>query len=300
MASTGINELGKLLEQLSRDTWERLRDVQRLAPTAGLRFGEETITDLLMLDINRHPLTRAIFDPTSRPLETIQGTDFEWWLGSDKTGWFRFAVQAKKLNLKSGRYDNLKHKIHHTTQTERLEWYAQKTGAIPVYCLYNFDINADGAKHWHCCEKPFERKQLGCTIVPLSTIRKAQNTRGCRTFDFLHSDHQTIPWRCLAICPRIREKYTTRRLPLQAQARGQDASLFGVIPHLYPGLPKELLTESKDVEWSGSRRELDAKAMYDDAVYGDAIVRFLEKPRRILILATDREDIRRYYPPSES
>ena len=62
----------------------------------GVPFGEETITDLLMLDLNRLGPAKALFTPTSKPVEANQGTDFECWVGSDDAGWLRFAIQSKK------------------------------------------------------------------------------------------------------------------------------------------------------------------------------------------------------------
>jgi hypothetical protein len=44
-----LNTLVSILEALARDTWERLNDARALS----VRFGEETITDLLLLDIQR-------------------------------------------------------------------------------------------------------------------------------------------------------------------------------------------------------------------------------------------------------
>ncbi len=41
--------LASTLESLSVDTWERLRD----ARTLNILFGEETITDILLLDLKR-------------------------------------------------------------------------------------------------------------------------------------------------------------------------------------------------------------------------------------------------------
>lgn len=82
--------LASVLECLSVDTWERLRDSIDL----GIRFGEETITDLLLLDLKRKnpPRTRVLQTPKSK--EKDQGTDWEWWIGSPRLRWLRFAVQA--------------------------------------------------------------------------------------------------------------------------------------------------------------------------------------------------------------
>ena len=51
-----------------------------------VRFGEETITDLLMMDLYVQGSTLAHFEQTSKPDEAMWGTDFELWLGSERKG----------------------------------------------------------------------------------------------------------------------------------------------------------------------------------------------------------------------
>ena len=58
--------LETILANLSKDVWERLRDVKALARARSIRFGEETITDLLMLDLNRQAATMSIFTQTPK------------------------------------------------------------------------------------------------------------------------------------------------------------------------------------------------------------------------------------------
>ena len=67
--------LRKVLEGLSVDTWERLRD----AKTFDVRFGEETITDLLLLDLKRKAFQTTSVIQTSKYEEKNTGTDWEWW-----------------------------------------------------------------------------------------------------------------------------------------------------------------------------------------------------------------------------
>ena len=110
MANTPANPLEKALNRLAEDTWIRLRDIkafsQRPDPFNSVRLGETTITDLAMLDLCRQGLTKSIFLQTPQHKESFWGTDFEWWLGSAATGWFRLAVQAKKLDMRKNRYLN--------------------------------------------------------------------------------------------------------------------------------------------------------------------------------------------------
>lgn len=95
----------------------------------------------------------AVFTQTPKIRETTSGTDFEWWLGSDSTGWLRFAVQSKKLHMQSQWYSTLRHDVNGVLQLDCLEQYAASNRATPLYCLYNYSDHVDPDKHWHCCER---------------------------------------------------------------------------------------------------------------------------------------------------
>ena len=93
MPIRSFSELGELFSYQSRGLWERLGYVRESMKSRGVlgpvRFGEETITDLLMMDLFVQGSTVALFEQTSKPDEAMWGTDFELWLGSDQLGWFR-------------------------------------------------------------------------------------------------------------------------------------------------------------------------------------------------------------------
>ena len=197
MANSPLNTLDSVLSTLSEQMWEYLHAVKDLS----VRFGEETITDLLTLDIRRQGLRVTKWEQTSKLREAIQGTDFEWWIGHDQIGWVRFAVQAKKLNLGNQQY-NFAHKVNGLRQLDILEHYANGVGAIPLYCLYNYSDRVNPSRHWQCCKHPFRVEDLGCSVAPLSTVRNM--VRGGKNFNGVHSRKGTVPWRCLASCPELR------------------------------------------------------------------------------------------------
>ena len=150
-----------LLERLAEDTWERVRDGNAL----GIRLGETGLTDLLLLEIKRtNPLHLRVFK-TPHHLEPRQGTDWEWWIGSNPTGWLRYAVQAKKLYLRSHTYQSLGHTIGGVRQLDVLDAFANANNAIPIYCFYNYADWVNLATCWQC-NLPLEAPQLGCTITP--------------------------------------------------------------------------------------------------------------------------------------
>jgi len=87
-----IKRLIRDMDQLALATWNKIE----LSDRAGLRFGEESITDhnLLTLALG-HP--DLIVHRYSQNREHKVGADWEWWIGSDPTGWLCLRIQAKKV-----------------------------------------------------------------------------------------------------------------------------------------------------------------------------------------------------------
>ncbi len=216
MTTSQTGKLETVLENLSIETWNRLNNIkaflQRPEPFNSVRLGETTITDLAMMELCRQGLSRSLFLQTPAHKEKFWGTDFEWWLGSDATGWFRLAVQAKKLDMKQDRYLTLTHDANGMLQIDALEAYADRNRATPLYCLYNFSSLVDPDLHWHCCQRCPKEEELGCSITHASRIREAINTWGMRTFEFVHEWTGTVPWQCLASCHKVREALRLGRM----------------------------------------------------------------------------------------
>ena len=197
-------------ERIAESTWNRLRASQDL----DVRLGEETLTDLLVLDFSMSvPRHNIKFFQTTKTEEAVQGTDLVIYVRRGADNADIYAVQAKRLSV-AGRYDHLNHRSGKTQQRQIdvLEQYAEEQRAIPLYLLFNY-VAAQSAPCWHCCQQTIDRRQFGCTLVPSWRIREAISTYGCRTFDYIHSDRAALPWRCAFACPnnqtawgRIREK----------------------------------------------------------------------------------------------
>lgn len=184
------------------DVWERLENSQKL----GITQGEETLTDNLLFYLMSKNLSSIKIIPTPKPKEAVKGTDWEWWIGNKRSGYLRYAVQAKKLDLKTGRYLSLNHKVGKGSgaqyQHKILEDYARVNQAIPLYAFYNYLDKADYSKEWNC-PLPIDHPKLGCTVTPLKNVKTAISKKGCRTFESIHQFPETVPLRCLAVCPNI-------------------------------------------------------------------------------------------------
>ena len=190
------------LETVARHTWETLRDSTKYS----ISQGEETITDNMLLYLLRQCLPSIHVIKTPKDKESKMGTDWEWWIGRKSGGFLRYAVQAKKLDSASHRYLKLKHEVQtkcgKEDQEKVLKCYAAVNLAIPLYALYNY-VELDNFKPYWQCPISLAPDQFGITVTPLRNIEKALATRGWRSFERLHSFSETIPVRCLAMCPGI-------------------------------------------------------------------------------------------------
>ena len=210
--------MSSVAEQIAKATWQRLEQARR----HDVRLGEETLTDLLALEWARSDEDYYRLFQTTKADEAIHGTDLELRIRVGQSDAIVVAIQAKKLNRSTERYDSLNTFVGKTAnrQIDVLEDYARQIQATPLYLLYNHAQVLDAATYWHC-GRDVDEQQLGCTLTPSSTIRDVISwPRGRRSFHWIHSRPCAIPWRCLFECPRglqpnakcTREKGTSRSL----------------------------------------------------------------------------------------
>ena len=255
MSTWPLQPLDSVLSTLSGETWERLRDALQLS----VSFGEETVTDLLALDINRHGLATSTFDQTTKPEEAVIGADYEWWVGDDSIGWIRMAVQAKKLILSRKQYNFSSPRKRTRSQIDLLESYANKVGAFPLYCLYNYSDKTRSFSHWQCAFKKFKENDLGCTVVPSKTIRALR--RGEKNFDYLHGMGGAVPWRCIASCTWLRKVLRNQPTTDRCSVSNDFFSQARDFPCFHPQLPDFLQTTQAPV--------LGRKIQFDEAIVNE-------------------------------
>ncbi len=206
------------VEEIAEGAWERMQYSLRY----DVRLGEETLTELLLLDfVSGMPAQRFRLYQFTKQEESQFGADIEI-VVKDGGQVVVLAIQAKKLS-RCGRYDSLNARAGGTNrhQIDVLEDYSGQIGAIPVYLLYNHTDKPRSS--WHCCQK-LDEKQLSCTLVPSWEIRRAIEKRGSRTFDAVHSSHSALPWRCLFVCPSPGWRKLLDEAPARRTAVGSRSS----------------------------------------------------------------------------
>ena len=250
--------------KISSDTWRRLARAHLL----GARLGEETLTDLLVLEMLHFQKSNAfrVYHPTKRE-ESWCGADLLVWIRR-RNGLSRFlAIQAKKL-YPNGNYKALNHHVSSgVRQIDLLDAFAHQYRAIPLYLLYNHFHSGNPTAYWRCC-KPFDIEQLGCTLVPSWKIDRAISRRGHRTFTAVHATAPSRPWRCAFDCDHPERQLTAlamdpaRELPTQF-AEPDDARADPPDPYpelLRIDLPDFLLQTTKSLSTAALdqlRRQMD-------------------------------------------
>lgn len=218
------NKAVTLAAKISSDTWHRLSLAHRLRA----RLGEETITDLLILEMLQYQRSNAflVYHPTGQE-ESCYGADMLLWIVRRK-GRSRFlAIQSKKL-YPNGHYTALNHyRSDGARQIDLLENFARQYHAIPLYLLYNHYDSNNWDSYWHCC-KVLDIEQLGCTLVPSWKIKRAINERGQRKFTAIHASANVRPWRCVFDCDQaeqqIKQFVTSHKQELPIQGRESDSA----------------------------------------------------------------------------
>jgi hypothetical protein len=181
-------------ELLAKTTWRLIRDSE----LNRISMGEDAITSYHLTAIAASHPQNVLYEDT-RIDESWKGCDFELWVGSDFLGWHRYAIQAKKIKPATGRYEALGHKVGGVRQIDVLKKYARANNATPFYCFYNFSSSRVKSN----CTDPADIEQLGCSIATVASIETALKKRGGRSFQFIHSQQSTLPWRCLVKCPKF-------------------------------------------------------------------------------------------------
>jgi len=271
-----MNRKYTIAEEIAHRTWFLLKHSQQL----NARLGEETLTDLLVLDLLMQPYSSVCVQSVSKPKEAETGADLMIYVrrGADRAD--KYAVQAKKLYHDNGhnRYGGLNNDAGKSgrKQIDVLEKYAAKCKAVPMYLLYNYiERPVEGySQYWRCGRKDQDETQFGCTFVPSWHIRDAIDVRGSQNFHWVHLYGTALPWRCAFDCrqgepwEKIRKKFKENYDTLRSLKSGLDIGM---------GIIEGIRFESGLSKWPG---DLGAESASFSPIPGDIM----------------RDDSQQYYP----
>lgn len=189
----------ELFQLIAETVWDKVsRNHAR-----GNRLSEEGITrsDIIgvIQDYVFNNKTTNIFAQKSIN-EVQRGADLEMYLEQENRKYLRILLQAKLLEP-DGFYKDLDRFAGSTQnrQYDVLEFYARKTKSMSFYLMYNglLGYTYNGLD----CAGKYNEKQLGCTVVKPSEIKKhcEQNQTGRVDFE-INNTPLGLPWRFLTCC----------------------------------------------------------------------------------------------------
>lgn len=142
--------------------WNRMRAASKL----GISLSEETITECALYGIAAaHQGKSIVVDLATKPAENKHGADWEWWLVRKNQG-LCFRVQAKRL-YPDGKYRALKKAGQQPyKQLDKLISNAQRAGAVPLFCFYNFQHHHASFSGPNYCSHDYRAPSYwGCSLA---------------------------------------------------------------------------------------------------------------------------------------
>jgi hypothetical protein len=182
-----MKDICQTFKELARQTWDTLATSRAV----NYAMQEETFTDLHLLHLKLyHPEVKII--NFTKPQEGINGADWEWWFRLPDGQWIGYRVQAKVLDVRSERFEQLYYRKDKSSvsQCDKLiaAAKADKTHpCIPIYILY---------VHSTAHPKTVQAEH-GCSLLSAYKIRAAKGVKGISLADW-HKD--LSPWHEL-VCP---------------------------------------------------------------------------------------------------
>ena len=143
----------------------------------GLNIAEDTITDIVHLELNKKLPLDTITVKYSKPFEAREGVDFEWWILS-ASGIIGLRIQAKKLHYFGGKYvyEYLDYRTSSGDyQVDNLITSSKNSGAIPLYFFYNWwdiGLNYGQVVNFTPACRAYSPRLLGITISDAFSVKQ--------------------------------------------------------------------------------------------------------------------------------
>lgn len=190
------NSLCYDFKDISRKTWNFLGNAYH----NNFSIGEETITDVNLLELKMRQPWAVYTKKFSRPEEGRNGADWAWIIVGRTGTTFILYVQAKKLFLPSFRYESLIHRENPTEQLDKLIsnkfFFPHGFPVYPLYVFYNY--LPDSPHSIGCnCGAPLPIEYSGCSYADAFSIRDLV-ARGRNHYNELAPYQYALP--CLVCC----------------------------------------------------------------------------------------------------
>lgn len=164
-ATPAVDVLCQAFQALAIDTWDRLGAAAR----ANMRYGEETITDNVLLGLMTSCPSKITCRSFTKFEEARNGADWEWWFAYRSRG-LPCRVQAKRLYPPSS-YQSLhfKSRSGHRAQIDTLIARAKAQRFVPLYCFFS---NLQGTAWPTSIHGVSDDRLWGCATAPARRVKR--------------------------------------------------------------------------------------------------------------------------------
>ncbi|MEO6541206.1 MAG: DUF6615 family protein [Ferruginibacter sp.] len=184
-------------KEIALRTWHLMRNAYEF----DMGIGEETITDINLLELKIRQPDLVFTKKMSRRAEHRIGADWLWAIVGRTGATFILYVQAKKFFPETGRYNSLIERVHPFQQVDKLisnQFFYSLFGInmYPIYVFYNY---FEGHTHGiNCnCGVSMNKKLSGCSYADAIEVR-SRIVAHQDSFDDLYPIQYA--WSCLVCC----------------------------------------------------------------------------------------------------
>ena len=194
------NSLCNDFQDVAVKTWNLMGN----AHNNNFSIGEETITDVNLLELKMRQPNLLYTKKYSRQAEGRNGADWVWVIVGRNGNTFLLYVQAKKLFLPSFEYKSLLHDpAHPTEQLDKLifnkYFYPLGMPIYPIYVFYNY--LPDYPARINCnCSNNIPIQLTGCSYADAFSIRPELSSLHKHFNDYVNYQYS---WSCLVCCGEI-------------------------------------------------------------------------------------------------
>jgi len=225
-------------QQLAVYTWTQIKRSRKV----NYQLKEETLTDMIVLELKRKHGHQIITHTFSRYYESRNGADWEWWFNHSGK-WIGFRVQAKIINNKSNEFEHLHYKgktaLAHQCDTLIHNALSTSPPKIPLYSLFLSTDDKSLLKTWFCNTFKLDRKLWGCSLINAFDVYKlrSSNIKHLRDLDKL-----IRPWHCLVCCSGYKSNDKIQQMENYAKVNFSLDS--NIAKELNIDIPESFITEN--------------------------------------------------------
>lgn len=200
--------------------WHSIRAAQNI----GIRFYEDTITELALLYVGvNHPTSVRIRSFTRRR-EAKTGADWEWWIGRPGS-WLGMRVQAKRMSYPKHNFGSLLTYTPYGSRIRQIDALIRKAHLDALNPAYVFYVSSRTRhplwleKIWRRCPCALYPGYPGSLISDACAVRKVNSNRLTDLAEIC------LPWQCIVcdclVCPSPSARLAERAFSALKRSRSE-------------------------------------------------------------------------------